>query len=141
MSGAVNVGAAFEPVRRQVHSGVVNTESTPNILIITPLDDFSSKHRGCKSRIPFFSLPRSCRNNFYDKAAEYFIDKGGETLSYFSAAESIARQFGLVIASCDRSTVHQSIRNRVIGKKIMSNIVPDICDATTVLEPPLEGQC
>jgi hypothetical protein len=86
MSGAVNVGAVFERVRRQVHSGVVNTESTPDTLIITPLGDFFSKHRGFKSRIPFSSLPTSCREDFYDKAAEYFIDKGGETLSYFSAA-------------------------------------------------------
>jgi hypothetical protein len=86
MSGAVNVGAAFERVRRQVHSGVVNTESTPDILIITPFDDFFSKHRGCKSRIPFSSLATSCREDFYDKTAEYFIDKGGEILSYCSAA-------------------------------------------------------
>ena len=86
MSGAVNVGAAFERVRRQVHSGVVNTDSTPDILIITPLDDFFCKHRGCKSRIPFSSLPTSCREDFYDKVAEYFIDKGSETRSYFSAA-------------------------------------------------------
>ncbi len=86
MSGAVNVGAIFERVRRQMHSGVVNTKATPDILSITPFDDFSSKHRGCKSRIPFSSQATSCREDFYDKAAEYFIDKGGETLSYFSAA-------------------------------------------------------
>ncbi len=40
MSGAVDVGDAFERVRRQVHSSVVNTESTFDILIITPLDVF-----------------------------------------------------------------------------------------------------
>ncbi len=68
--------------------------------------------------------------------AEYFIDNGGETLSYFSAAKSVARQFGLSIASYDHSTVNRSVRNRVNGKKIMSDIMPDICDVTTVVEPP-----
>ncbi len=123
MRCAVNVGAAFERVRRLVHAGVVIAESTSGILIITPLDAFFSEHRGCKSRIPFSSLPASCRTDFYDKAAEYFIDKGGETLSYFSAAESVARQLSPAIASCDRSTVYQSVRNRVNGKKTMSTIM------------------
>jgi hypothetical protein len=122
-------------VRRHVHSGVVNTESTPIILIITPLDHFFSKHRGCKSLIPFSSLPTSCRKDFYDKVAEYFIDKGGETLSYFSAAESVPRQFGIAIASCDHSVVHQSVRSRVNGKNVMLNIMPEICDVTTAVEP------
>ena len=38
MSGAVKIGDAFERVRRQVHSGVVNTDLTSDIRIITPLD-------------------------------------------------------------------------------------------------------
>ena len=37
---AVIVGAAFGRMRRQVHSCVVNTDSTPDIHIITPLDVF-----------------------------------------------------------------------------------------------------
>jgi len=31
--------------RREVHSGVVDTDSMPDVQIITPLDDFFSKHR------------------------------------------------------------------------------------------------
>ena len=34
---------------------------------------------------------------FYDKALNYYIDLGGETLAYFYAAEQVARQNGLAI--------------------------------------------
>jgi hypothetical protein len=40
MNGALNVKAASKWVRRHVHSGVVNADSTPDILIISPLDIF-----------------------------------------------------------------------------------------------------
>ncbi len=40
MRGAVNVGAVFGRLRRLVHSGVVDTDSTPDVQIITPLVDF-----------------------------------------------------------------------------------------------------
>jgi hypothetical protein len=39
-SGAVNVGAGLSRVRREVHSGVVDTDSTPAVHIITPLEEF-----------------------------------------------------------------------------------------------------
>ena len=61
--------------------------------------------------------------------------KGGESLAYFTAAESVARAFGLVIADCDRSTVHQSVRNRVIGKKKLTEIVASTGDITIVASP------
>jgi len=44
MRGAENVGTGFSRLRREVHSGVVNTDSTPDVHSITPLDDFFSKH-------------------------------------------------------------------------------------------------
>jgi hypothetical protein len=37
--------------------GVVDTDSAPGIHNITPLDEFFSKHRVGKSRIPFSTLP------------------------------------------------------------------------------------
>jgi hypothetical protein len=40
MRGAVNVGAVFSRLHREVHSGVVHTESTPDVQIITSLDVF-----------------------------------------------------------------------------------------------------
>ena len=43
MRGAVNGGAGFVRLRREVHSGVVDTDSTTEVQIITPLDDFFSK--------------------------------------------------------------------------------------------------
>ena len=36
MRGAVNGGADFSRLRREVHSGVVDTDSTPDVQIITP---------------------------------------------------------------------------------------------------------
>ncbi len=38
--GAVNVGASLSRLRREVHSGVVDTDSTPDVQIITPLEYF-----------------------------------------------------------------------------------------------------
>jgi hypothetical protein len=35
MMGAVNVGAVFSRLRRKVYSGVVDTDSTPDMKIIT----------------------------------------------------------------------------------------------------------
>ncbi len=104
MSGAINVGSAFGRMRRRVHSGVDDTDLVPDVQIITPLDVFLRKHRPCKSLIPLSFLPPKCRKDFYDKVVDYYIQKGGETLAYFSAAESVAHQFGLAIAACDRRT-------------------------------------
>ena len=69
MSGAVTVGAAFEPVRRQVHSGVVNTESTPDILIITPLDVFLVNIAVASLAFPSLLCQQVAVQFFYDKAA------------------------------------------------------------------------
>ncbi len=54
-----------------VRSGVVDTESAPDIHNITPLDLFFSKHRAEKSLIPFFTLPVNYHKIFYEKL--YFI--------------------------------------------------------------------
>ncbi len=40
MRGAGNVGAGLGGLRREVHSGVVDTDSTPDVQIITPLEEF-----------------------------------------------------------------------------------------------------
>ena len=40
MRGAVNAGAVFGRLRREVHSGVVDTDSTTEVHTITPLDAF-----------------------------------------------------------------------------------------------------
>ena len=133
---AVNDGAGLGRLRREVHSGVVDTDSTPDVQIITPLEHFFSKHRAVKALVPFTTLNPSCRKHFYDKAADCYMERGGETLAYFTAAESVARELGLVIASCDRSTVHQSIRNRVIGKKKLMEIVACAGESAIVASPP-----
>jgi len=39
MRGAVNVGAVFCRLRREVHSGVVHTDSSTDVHIITPLHE------------------------------------------------------------------------------------------------------
>ena len=58
MSGAVNVGEVFRRLRREVHSGVVDTDSTTEVQTIAPLDVFLvnialanltfPSHPGCK---------------------------------------------------------------------------------------------
>ena len=40
MRDDVAVGAVFGPLRREVHFGVVDTDSTSEVQIITPLDVF-----------------------------------------------------------------------------------------------------
>ena len=61
--GVVNVGVGLGRLRREVHSGVVDTDSTPDVQIIKPLDDFSSKHRNCKSHNPLSTLDEICSKN------------------------------------------------------------------------------
>ena len=73
MRGSVNGGAVFSRLRREVHSGVVDTDSTPDVQIITLLEEYLSKHRVVKALVPFSSLSPSCRKDFYDKAAIYYI--------------------------------------------------------------------
>ena len=62
-------------------------------------------------------------------------EKGGGTLAYLTAAESVARSLGLSIAYYDRSTVHQSVRNRVFGKKKLMEIVASTGDITIAASP------
>ena len=77
MRGAVNVWAVLGRLRREVHFGVVDTDSTTEVQIITPLEHFVSKHRNVKARIPFSTLNPSFRKDFYGRAAEYYIEHGG----------------------------------------------------------------
>ena len=89
MRGAVDVAAVLGRVRRQVHFGIVDTDDTLDEQIITPLDVFLSKHRSCKSHIPFSSLDVSCRKDFYDMAANYYIEnEGGVTTYLFMPSKS-----------------------------------------------------
>ncbi len=54
--GVVNVGTGLGRLRREVHSGVVDTDSTPDVHIITPLEQFLSKLRVVKALVPFSTL-------------------------------------------------------------------------------------
>ena len=108
--GAVNVGAGLGRLRREVHSGVVDTDSTPDVQIITPLEDFFSKHRAIKAPILFFTLNPSYSKKIYDKAAKYHLENGGCVVTYIVYIEQVARQFGLTIAACDRQAVHRLVR-------------------------------
>jgi hypothetical protein len=72
-----------------VPPGVVDTDSTPNVQIITPLDVFFGKHRSFKSRIPFFSLDASCCTYFYGKAAKHHLEKVGGVVKYIFLAEQV----------------------------------------------------
>ena len=51
--GAVNVGASLCRLRREVHLSVVDTVSTPDVQIITPLEEILSKHRVIKALVLF----------------------------------------------------------------------------------------
>jgi hypothetical protein len=104
MRGDGIVGAFFCRLRRQVHSGVVDTDSTPDVQIITPPVDFFSKHRSCKSHIPFSSLDVNNRKDFYGRAAEYHIDNVGGEVTYTFATKQVARHFGLPPRSSAAST-------------------------------------
>ncbi len=82
MKGAINVGAVFGRVRREVHFDVVDTDSTTEVRTITPLEHFVSKHRNVKAHIPFSTLNPSCRNDFNGRAAEYYIEHVGGIVTY-----------------------------------------------------------
>ena len=82
MRGAVSVGPVFGRLRREVHFGVVDTDSITEVQTITPLEDFVSKHRNVKAHIPFSTLNPSCRKDFYGRAAEYYNEHGGGIVTY-----------------------------------------------------------
>jgi hypothetical protein len=136
--GAVNVGLVFGRLHREVHFGDVDTDSTTEVHIITPLEDFVSKHRNVMAHIPFSTLNPSCRTDFYGRAAQYYIEHGGGIVTYIFSAEHVARHFALSIAPCDRQAVHPSVRNRVLGKKKMANVFADLGDDTNVAEGVVE---
>ncbi len=69
MRGAVNVGAIFGRLRREVHSGVVDTDSTTEVQTITPLEHFVSKHRNVKAHVPLSTLNARFRKDVYGMAA------------------------------------------------------------------------
>ncbi len=92
----------------EVHFGVVDTDSTTEVQIITPPDNFFSKQRSCKSRIPFSSLDVSCRKVFYGRVAHFYIEnEGGVTTYLFFAAqvEPYVRQFGPVVVTASAAIV------------------------------------
>ena len=88
MRGAVNGGADFSRLRREVHSGVVDTDSTPDVQIIKPLVVFS-KHRNCKSNNPFSTLDVSCRKKIYGRAAKYNLENVGDAVTYIVCAVKV----------------------------------------------------
>ncbi len=80
--GFVNVGEFFSRLRREVHSGVVDIDSTPDVRIITPLDDIFSKQRNRKSHIPFATIDVSYRKDFYGRDTEFHLENAGDAVMY-----------------------------------------------------------
>jgi hypothetical protein len=56
MRGAINVGGVFGRLRREVHLYVIDPDSTPDVPIITPLEEYFSRHRFMKALVPFSDL-------------------------------------------------------------------------------------
>jgi hypothetical protein len=54
-----------------------------DVQILTPLEEYLSKHRDVKSLVPFSTLNPSCRNDFYDQAPIYYIEKGAKRSRIF----------------------------------------------------------
>jgi hypothetical protein len=115
MRGAVNGGAGFGRLRRQVHFGVVDTDSTIEVQIITPPNVFFWKQRSCKSHISFFSLDVSYRKDFYGRAAHYYIENEGGVTTYnvFDVqVEPYVRQFRSVVVTSSAAIAAFSSKRR-----------------------------
>ena len=61
-------------------------------------------------------------------------------MTHMFLAQEVARQYGIVIASCDRHTVQQSIRNRVLANKKMADLIGNTGEVALGAEPP-DLQC
>ena len=109
--GVVNDGAGLGRLRREVHSGVVDTDSTPDVQIITPLEKLLSKHRAVEAVVLFSTLNTSCRKKFYGRAAKYSLENGGGVVTYIFSIEQVARHIGLSYAACDRQAVRRLVRH------------------------------
>ncbi len=82
--------------------GVVDTDSTPDVHIITPPDILLSKQRSFKSSIPLSSLDESYRKDFYGRTTHYYIKNEGGVTTYIFNAEQVepyVRQFGSVVVT------------------------------------------
>ena len=87
--GAVNFCAIFSRLRREVHSGVVDTDSTPDVHIITPLDVIFSEHRSYNSHIPFSTMDVSCLKDFYGRVAKWHSENEGDAMMYIFSADQV----------------------------------------------------
>ena len=81
-------------------------------------------------------MDASCRKDFYNRAGEYYLESVGGTVTHMFAAEEVGRQYGIVIAACDRHTVQQSVRNRVLANKKMADLIGNTGEVALVAEPP-----
>ena len=82
MCGAVNVEAVVGRVRREVYPPVDNTYFSTDVQLIKPLHNIFSRRRACKALVPLSYLPASCRKDYYERAAKYFIDNTGEEMAH-----------------------------------------------------------
>ncbi len=109
--GAVNVGAGLGRLRREVHSGVVDTDSMPDVQIIAPLEEIFSKNRAIKAPILFLTLNPIYSKKIYDKAAKYHLENGGCVVTFIVYIEQVARQFSLTIAACGGQAANRLVRH------------------------------
>ena len=79
---ADSFGAGLGRLRREVHSRVVEPDSTPDVQIITPFEDFLIKHRVIKALILFSTLNTSHHKIFYGRTAKYHLENGGGVVTY-----------------------------------------------------------
>ncbi len=74
-----------------MHSRVVDTDSTPDVQIITPLEDFLSKDRVIKALIVFSIVNPSYLKIFYGRVAKYHLENGGSVVTYIFPIEQVTR--------------------------------------------------
>ena len=96
----------------------------------TPLEKLLARRRSARGSLPFGSLNRSLKTDFYDRAAKYYsenVDKNPELVTYWDAAEHVATVFRLSICKrIDAQTIKASISYRITASRQVKDVAQQI---------------
>ena len=131
MSGADIIPSVSDRPRRSVHLPNENDLHSPDVEIVSPLDEFAHLFRATRNGHPFASLALKYRSELYDRAADVWLRNKSTGFTYLMAAEQIAHLYNITFADCDRSKIKMAISKRVQAKKQYQNVVGDLIDEVT----------
>ena len=113
MSCVEDVLTGLKRSRRDVVARCASPPASPDVQILTPLDQLAVQLRSSRNGHDFSSLDLRYRSDLYDKAADMWLQNKASGFTYMMAAERVAFSYNLKFAECDRAKIKASICNRI----------------------------